>query len=224
MLQLIIDGKTDEETLQLADDAINAGCRWLQLCPSLITSAADSDNIREEYKAMVEKLIPTARDNDAFLMIEDDVDLVEATHVHGVVVRDGSRGNLLAVRERMGAEAVIGAYVPNFEQALELRNVDVDYLLVPAPAEADPIAYYKDFSDKLYNAGLDIHLVAAGDFAADQLPQLLTAGCAGVALTIPDSFRIAMEEKPLNEAVAKAVEILANHREALNAAITGETK
>ena len=137
-------------------------------------------------KALAESVIPMCRENDAFLVIEDDVDLVDELKVHGVFLRDNCRSTVMEARERLGAHAVIGVYAETTEAILALRGLDVDYVCVPESHIGNamqPVAEkYEHLVRSLREGGVDFHVVASGEFAVDVLPGLIEAGCAGVSM------------------------------------------
>lgn len=201
MLQFVIKGHEKTSPAEVVRMALEGGCRWIQL-------SADAAGDNEcNLKALAEAVIPVCRDHDAFLVIEDDVELVDELKVHGVFLRDNCRSTVLEARERLGAHAVIGVYAETPEEILALRGLDVDYVCVPEAhigndAQTLP-EKYRQMIKSLREGGVDFHVVASGEFALDVLPALIGAGCAGVAM----SASIADAENP-KLATAMVVEAL----------------
>lgn len=180
MLQFVINGGERFSPEEEAQMAIEGGCRWIQL------SASVADDNERTLKTIAESVIPLCRESDAFLVIEDDVDLVDDLKVHGVFLRDNTRSTVMEARERLGAHAVIGVYAEALDEVLALRGLDVDYVSVPVPSacagESVP-GFYASLLKGMRDGGIDFHLVASGEFASGVLPSLLDSGCAGVVLS-----------------------------------------
>ena len=190
--------------------AIEGGCRWIQL------SRHSMEDDVEALKANALELIPVCKESDAFLVIEDDVDMVNDLKVHGVVLRDSSRTSVLDARERLGAHAVIGVWASSVDAILDLKGVDVDYVLVNADTHMDGLpedtiaARFQYLRNRMNEVGVDMHLVAYGDFTTEAMPELLAAGCAGVAV----SGAIARAENPV-EATSALLSALEEARSGL---------
>lgn len=196
--------------------AIEGGCRWIQL-----TQQAVGD-MRSTLRDIAQSIMPQCRDCDAFLMIEDNVDLVEELKVHGVVLRDSSRTTVAAAREQLGAHAIIGVEVSSADDIIALKGLDVDYVMIAlkGSGEADnPLDVankYAELFSRLNAAGIDFHLVARGEFPGPVLPAILEAGCAGVAM----STAITEAEHPA-ETTARIVDVL--NRARFGNGLTDET-
>lgn len=205
MLQFILDGKNDSrDAKSLVEDVIDGGCRWVQV------DASAADDSHTSLRDFVESLIPMLKEHEAFLVVEDDVDLVDELKLHGVFLRDNSRETVMQTRERLGAHAVIGVAASTVSEILALRGLDVDYVSVAASSLAcdktNPLSVAGAYGEliKAMRAGnADFHVVAEGDFELMQLPALLEAGCAGVAMSAP----IMQAENPA-AAIAEIIDIL----------------
>jgi thiamine-phosphate diphosphorylase len=172
MLQFITSGKGDV-ACEVAS-ALKGGCRWIQL-----SMPGDA----EALKAAVEQIIPMCTENEAFLVIDDAVELVDELKVHGVFLNDSSRATVSGARERLGAHAIIGVLCKTIEEIVELRAADIDYVEVPAPATCDAAAFYTSLHTRMKETNTPIHLVARGEFEPAAIPVLIAAGCAGVAMS-----------------------------------------
>ncbi len=86
------------------------------------------------------------------------------------------------------------------------RGLDVDYVAVPVPVGAGSVAdNYARFIQDAPDPGF--HIVALGEFGLDELPGILEAGCAGVAV----SAAIADSDNPV-EATSAMIEVLEKAR------------
>lgn len=204
MLQFITRRSDRWTTAEQAAKAIEGGCRWIQL------SAESLPTETPHRREAVEGLIPICKENEAFLIIEDDVDLVDLLKVHGVCLRDNSRSAAMQAREQLGAEAVIGVEATSAAEIIALKGLDIDYIMVKAPADvttAEAItAFYSGMLQMLEQQGIDVHIVAEGDYPVEVLTGLLSSGCAGVAVSalIADSENPASATATLLDALDKA--------------------
>ena len=200
MLQFITKTTQRFSMAEEAQMAIEGGCRWIQL------SAASIGDSGLSLREVANEIIPLCQENEAFLIIEDDVNLVEELKVHGVFLRDHSRTTVMEARERLGAHAVIGVYAASVEDVIALKGLDVDYVAVPVPVGDAPVAdIYARFIQEVPEPGF--HIVALGEFGLDELPGILEAGCAGVAV----SAAIADSDNPV-EATSAMIEVLEKAR------------
>ena len=175
----------------LARAAMKGGCMWLQLNAPEMTD--------DELKAVAERLIPECREHGVILTIENRPELARELGVHGVCLlgRDFSAG---AVREKLGAEAIIGVEVATVAAASTKQSLDIDYVVMPREFTAQQrTAFIKDASA----LGLTIPVVASGDFTASDAPALKAEGVSGV-LT---GHSMSTSENP-EEAVERMIEAL----------------
>lgn len=201
MLQFITKASQRFSVAEEAQMAVEGGCRWIQL------SAACVGHNEEMLREVAQELIPLCKESESFLVIEEDVDLVDALKVHGVFLHDNSRSTVMAARERLGANAVIGVYTPTVDDVLALKGLDVDYVAVPVPAvdgEASVTDRYARFLSEMREPGIEFHLVALGEFKLDEISGIIEAGCAGIAV----SSEIADADNPVEttSAVLSALE------------------
>ena len=117
----------------------------------------------------------------------------------------------MQAREQLGAEAVIGVEASSAAEIIALKGLDIDYIMVKAPADvttAEAItAFYSGMLQMLEQQGIDFHIVAEGDYPVEVLTGLLSIGCAGVAV----SAMIADSENPAS-ATATIIDALDNAR------------
>ncbi|MDE5806166.1 MAG: thiamine phosphate synthase, partial [Paramuribaculum sp.] len=76
MLQFITNNSEKYSIAEEVQMALEAGCKWIQL---RMKDATD-----EEVKEVALQLIPMCQENDAFLIIDDRVELVNELRVSGV--------------------------------------------------------------------------------------------------------------------------------------------
>lgn len=198
MLQFITKASHRFLVTEEVQMAVEGGCRWIQL------SSASVGHNEDMLREVAQDIIPMCKEHEAFLVIEDDVEMVDALKVHGVFLCDNARATVMEARERLGANAVIGVYATTVDEVLALKGLDVDYVAVPvADGEAAVADYYARFLSEIREQGIEFHMVALGDFAMDEIKGIIDAGCAGIAV----SGAIADAENP-TETTLNLLEVL----------------
>lgn len=159
--------------VELATKAIEGGCKWIEL----EAEAATPEARRETIRTCAEQLIPLCKEAGVYLLLDNEPDVALELACHGVLL-PYDPANISAVRERLGAEAIIGVTVSTASQLPALRGKDIDYLSVdsedPSVVSAIKLAAMK--------AGIDIPVVAAGrGVDKENARALINAGADGVA-------------------------------------------
>lgn len=181
MLQFILNFSEKWDAAQQARMAISGGCRWIHIGASAIERYPD---IR---KTLANEIIPICRDNEAFLTIENQISMVEDLNVHGVVLADSRRDAVAAVRERLGAEAIIGVVATSANEIIALKGLDVDYAIItahkPLANPSEMLSYFDNIVEKALHSDVGIHLVAECNESLDVLKHLVESGYSGVAVS-----------------------------------------
>ncbi len=174
MLQFITDNNSDLPVAEQVKQAVEGGCRWIQL---------STDGIDEESQRNVaEQVIPLCKPDDVFLTIEHNVELVDELKVHGVHLFPGDMLPKEA-RDRLGAHAVIGVTVINPEQIISLKHADIDYVQV-GPYPTVSLQDYANIVSVITQAGVNIPVVATGIIRPDDVPSILATGVKGIAVNV----------------------------------------
>ena len=204
MLQFITTGSSRFSTAEEAQMVLEGGCRWIQLSEK---GLAGQETILRDVASEIAVM---CQEHEAFLIIEDDIDLVEDMKVHGLFMHDNSRESVMTARERLGANAVIGVAAKSAAEIKHLIGLDVDYVMVPVPENCTDIhEFYSDIVRRLTVENIDFHVVACGNISIADFAPLLKAGCAGVAV----SEEITEASDPVATTVAN-MEALKKAREA----------
>ncbi len=162
---------------------LEGGCKWIQL---RLKDATD-----EEFRQIALEIIPICRENEAFLVFDDRVELAIEMGVHGVHLGKNDMDPKLA-RETMGAEAIIGVTANTTEDILSLRGLDVDYVglgpyrFTTTKHKLSPILGidgYADIMTNIHDAGVRLPVVAIGGIAIDDIPMLMQTGINGIAVS-----------------------------------------
>lgn len=177
MLQFIAKENVRYSVPEQVQMAVEGGCRWVVLS----MPGAFEAEIRE----VASEIIPVCKEESALLTIENHVELARELGIHGVVLTD-PQIDFAKTREFCGPEAIIGvtAYTP--DEALALKDADVDYIAFPYDLGVGEI---RGFVSMLRSKGVMVPLVAVGDYSLSAIDDLMEAGVSGIALnvTIADS-------------------------------------
>lgn len=183
---------------QQVDEVLKGGATMLQL--------REKDMNRDEFKAEAVEIKKICDRYHVPLIINDNVDLaveVGATGVH-VGQHDMEAGQ---VRERVGADVIVGVSTRTVEQALAAQAAGADYLGVGAvfPTGTKPDAAEVGIDTlKAICTAVDIPVVAIGGIGAQNVSRLAGSGIAGAAVVSalfaqPDGERAARELRALLE-------------------------
>ena len=141
---------------------------WIQL--SLSGEYATGD---------LQKLVELCNERQIFLVVENDLTLLEDIKCHGIHLTN-SNLHPAQIREKLGAEPIIGCNVLTPTEVLSLKSADIDYVTLPSGKDYE---WYKNFSSQVKNAKVDIHLVTEIEsFNADLIDSLIEAGIDGVVI------------------------------------------
>lgn len=166
MIQFYTTPSSRYSIAEEAQMAVEGGCRWINLC-----SGGDDE---ASVKEVAGEVIPLCREADAFLVIDDDVELVKELRVHGVRLTRGEMTPSQA-RELLGPHAIIGVHVESAADVEVLKGVDVDYVT----------AAVKSLGDVARAAARqELPVVAVGDdVTLESMESLLEQGAQGLGLS-----------------------------------------
>lgn len=174
MLLFIAKRHTGLELSEQAHLAVQAGCGWIQVC---IDDIPDQD-----ARAQLSVIANECREQGVILTIEDNPELAAEMGVHGVYISESST-NARALREKLGAEAIIGIAAASASSVGTLAALDIDYVTMSADTNIDEAA---TFVKTVRDSGVNTPIVAIGSFAAANIPAMVAAGVNGFALSLED--------------------------------------
>ena len=87
------------------------------------------------------------------------------------------------MREKLGAEAIIGIAAASASSVGTLAALDIDYVTIPTDTGVDEAAA---FVKTVRDAGVNTPIVAVGAFAAANIRAMIAAGVNGFALSLED--------------------------------------
>lgn len=183
MLQFITHPSDKYSIAEEVQMVLEGGCKWIQL---RMKDASD-----EEFRETALEVIPMCKENEAFLVFDDRVELAMELSVHGVHLGKNDMNPLVA-RETMGAEAIIGCTANTAADIIALRGWDVDYVgLGPfrhttTKANLSPVIGlegYRSIVSEVRKADILLPIVAIGGITLDDIPALMGTGVNGVAMS-----------------------------------------
>lgn len=162
---------------------LEGGCKWIQL--------RLKDVYDEEFRQTALEIIPLCKENEAFLVFDDRVELAMEMGVHGVHLGKNDM-NPLQARETMGAEAIIGVTANTAQDIIKFRNQDVDYVglgpfrFTTTKTKLSPVLGVEGYTSivkEVREAGMSLPIVAIGGITLEDIPSLMPTGVNGVAVS-----------------------------------------
>lgn len=162
---------------------LEGGCKWIQL--------RMKDASYDEMRATALEIIPLCKENDAIMVIDDNVKLTEELRVHGVHLGKNDMPPRQA-REELGPHAIIGVTANTADDILAMRGIDVDYVglgpfrFTTTKSALSPVIGldgYRDIMSAIRAAGSELPVVAIGGITLDDIAPLMETGVNGVAMS-----------------------------------------
>lgn len=163
--------------------ALEGGCKWIQL---RLKGVSD-----EEFRQTALEIIPMCKEQEAFLVFDDRVELAIEMGVHGVHLGKDDM-NPREAREVMGAEAIIGVTANTADGILPYKTMDVDYVglgpfrYTATKEKLSPVIGlegYRDIVKAVREAGVRLPIVAVGGITLEDIPGIMSTGVNGVAVS-----------------------------------------
>lgn len=193
MLQIIIQPSNDYSMAEQVQMAIEGGCTWVEVHAG---ENPDGDMVTE----LTEQIVPMCRESGIILTLANDVELAQKAALHGVYISAGQDVSMPALREQLGAEAIIGTEVSQPQAAIALDGADIDFVRLPQSFSVDDS---RTFVEAVRAAGCRIPIVLQGEFTDADAGLLPLTGASGLA-----SYSALFAQSDPVEAVRKAVEAL----------------
>lgn len=183
MLQFITNTESPVPVVEQVREVINGGCRWIQV---RMKEASD-----EEISSVIEEIKPLCIEKEAFLILNDRVELAKKLDVGGVHI---GKTDMLPSRARLllGPAAVIGVTANTIEDVMAVKALDIDYIgigpfrftetkknLAPVLATEGIHSICRQMEAKEIN----IPRVAVGGIRKEDVRTLMEAGVNGVAVS-----------------------------------------
>lgn len=214
MLQYITSTSSPVPVVEQVKKVIEGGCRWIQV---RMKDATD-----EEISKVIEEIKPLCIEKEAFLILNDRVELAKTLDVGGVHL---GKTDMLPSQARMilGPAAVIGCTANTIDDVMAVQALDIDYIGIgpfrytETKKNLAPVlgmAGVKAICDEMQQKEINIAHVAVGGIKKEDIKALMDAGCNGVAV----SGAIAFADDIAKE-TAEFLKILAPYEKSNNPAV-----
>jgi len=169
--------------LDSARMALDGGCRWVQL--------RMKDASQEEIESMAHPVQELCRRYNAVFIIDDNVALVKKIGADGVHL---GRNDMPVdeARRILGPDYIIGGTANTFEDVCRLHQAGADYIgcgpfrYTETKKNLSPILGlqgYRDIVGQMRQQHIDLPIVAIGGITLPDIPEILTTGVTGIALS-----------------------------------------
>ncbi len=176
-VQLFISDKS-EHLQQDVIDALEAGCKWLQL------QFANTANREKSIKTLVE-IKALCRKHEALLIVENDIELAQKAETDGVYISNGNSDNAKEARKFLGEGYIIGMAVKDCENIAAAKKAGADYVCVGPLRTGDNGFCVEDFckiATQTREKSLNLPIVVFGEITPDDIALLMKSGINGIAL------------------------------------------
>ena len=183
MLQFITNNSDKYSIAEEVQMALEGGCRWIQL---RMKGASD-----EEVMETAAQLIEMCRENNAFLIVDDRVNVVNELKVSGVHLGKEDMDPMEA-RELLDPDAIIGVTANTAADIIKYKGKDIDYIgLGPfrhttTKEKLAPILGlegYREIVKDVREAGIEFPIVAIGGITLEDVVPLMKTGVNGIAVS-----------------------------------------
>lgn len=182
-LQYISQGSTAEKQVQHINEALDAGCTWIQLrmkqatASDLLTTAAQVRDLCNSYKAL--------------FIINDHPAVAETVGADGVHLGLTDMP-VYEARSILGKDKIIGGTANTLADVIQRYKEGCDYAGVgpfrftTTKEKLSPIlgvAGYRQILEAMFEAGISLPLIAIGGITAADVPELMETGVYGIAVS-----------------------------------------
>lgn len=194
MLQYITNTACGKSIPEQVKAVLAGGCRWIQL--------RMKDAGHDEVMEMAKTIKPLTDEKEAFLIINDYVDICRDVNCTGVHLGKTDTPPSKA-RMELGPLAVIGVTANTFADIEAVRSLDIDYIGMGPFADTKTkenlapilgLAGVSALCNEMNAAEINIAHVAVGGVKLEDVKPLLEAGCDGIAVSGAIAFADDMEE------------------------------
>ncbi|MDD6210666.1 MAG: thiamine phosphate synthase [Bacteroidales bacterium] len=163
--------------------ALKGGCKWIQL--------RMKDATHKELEQNIQILKPLCLQHGATLIVDDCVEIARRTAINGVHLGKNDMDPAEA-RTILGNSFIIGGTANTFEDIVRLHEKGVNYIglgpfrFTTTKSNLSPILGmegYKDILMRCSETGIQLPIVAIGGITKEDIPELMTCGIAGIAMS-----------------------------------------
>lgn len=183
MLQYITNTDCGVSVPDQVRAVIEGGCRWIQV---RMKDASDG-----EISEVIKEIKPLCLEKEAFLILNDRVELAKDLDVGGVHL---GKTDMLPSKARMilGPAAVIGVTANTIDDIIAVRSLDVDYIGMGPYADTRTKKHLapilglegiRSLCNQMLEKEINIAHVAVGGITLDDVVPLMEAGVNGIAVS-----------------------------------------
>ena len=183
MLQYITSTSSPVPVTEQVRQVLEGGCRWIQV---RMKDASD-----EEIAGVIEEIKPMCLDKEAFLILNDRVELAKTLDVGGVHL---GKTDMLPSQARLilGPAAVIGVTANTVEDVEAVKALDIDYIgigpyrFTEAKKNLAPtlgIEGIGSICGNMHEREINIATVAVGGILPEDVAPLMESGVNGIAVS-----------------------------------------
>lgn len=183
MLQYITNTDCGVSVPEQVRGVLAGGCRWIQV---RMKDATD-----EEIEQVVTEIKPLCLEVEAFLILNDRVELAKKLDVGGVHL---GRMDMLPAQARniLGPAATIGVTANTIDDIIAVRSLDVDYIGIGPYRETTTkknlapmlgLEGIKRVSEEMEQNGIEFAHVAVGGIRLEDVAPLMETGISGLAVS-----------------------------------------
>lgn len=183
MLQYITSTSSPVSIVEQVRQVLEGGCRWIQV---RMKDATD-----EEISKAMEEIKPMCLDKEAFLILNDRVELAKTLDVGGVHL---GKMDMLPSKARLvlGPAAVIGVTANTIEDVMAVRALDIDYIgigpyrFTETKKNLAPVLGLEGIRaicEDMRQLEINIATVAVGGIRPEDVVPLMETGVNGLAVS-----------------------------------------
>lgn len=179
-----------EKYLRNIQEALESGCKWIQL------QISDNEYNDEDIKA-VRDIKALCRKYEAMVIVEGCNSLAQKTEVDGVFNDNANQEAIRDVRNSLGEGFIIGASANDYSSISSAQKSGADYVCVGPfgkSHEALNAEDYRSITSQLRENGQNIPVVAFGEIAVADIASLVASGIDGVALNAETNCKNGIKE------------------------------
>lgn len=183
MLQFITHQNNQYSTIEGAKEALEGGCKWIQL--------RMKDSTIDEVKATALELKEICKKYEALLILDDHVELTAELEIDGVHLGKCDMPPADA-RKKIGEQYIIGGTANTFEDIQQLVAQDVDYIglgpfrFTETKKKLSPVLGlegYKKIMEECRKHDIKVPVVAIGGITTEDISDIMQTGVSGIALS-----------------------------------------
>ena len=174
MLQFITHHCEKYSIIEQVKLVLEGGCKWIQLRMPELSN--------DEAKATIDEIIPICKEYDAILVVENYVELIKELEVTGVHINKKDTP-IADIRNSLEGGPIIGVTVNTASEIFALKGIDVDYVSIISSKEENNLSHYAKIVDEVRTVGVELPIVAVGEFSIENVEAVMNTGVNGIALS-----------------------------------------